>query len=250
MLILADDLAGAADGAAAFGTRDAVVLLGDGAAGDAQVVAIDANTRCLGAEEASREMRRLVQRYAVEGRSLFRKVDSTLRGHVAAELVAVLQARSEMLRDRPVAVFAVALPAQGRTVRDGKLRVHGVPLEQTDAWKREPRAARSDVMEDSGGTRIADDGAGSGSGAVGTGGGEESHGVGGATRGGCDLRRGDGGGSGGDRVGVDGAGTTCRVGGVGGTGAASACCREMERGDGVGGSGVRAAGQPYIWWGA
>ncbi len=147
VLILADDLAGAADGAAAFGTRDAVVLLGDGAVTDAQVVAIDANTRCLGAEEASREMRRLVQRYAVEGRSLFRKVDSTLRGHVAAELVAVLQARSEMLRDRPVAVFAVALPAQGRTVRDGKLRVHGVPLEQTDAWKREPRAARSDVME-------------------------------------------------------------------------------------------------------
>lgn len=147
VLILADDLAGAADGAVAFGTLDAVVLLGEGAATDAAVVAIDANTRCLEAQEASIEMRRLVQRYAGEGRALFKKVDSTLRGHVAAELVAVLQARSEMLRDRPVAVFAAALPAQGRTVRDGKLRVQGVPLEQTDAWKRELRAARSDVME-------------------------------------------------------------------------------------------------------
>jgi 2-keto-3-deoxygluconate transporter len=144
VLILADDLAGAADGAAACG--EALVVLRDGEAGDAEVIAIDANTRCLGAEEASREMRRLVQRYARGGRVLFKKVDSTLRGHVAAELVAVLQARSEMLRDRPVAVFAPALPAQGRVVLDGELRVHGVPLEKTDAWKRERGGARSDVM--------------------------------------------------------------------------------------------------------
>ena len=147
VLILADDLAGAADGAAACGGGSAVVLLGDGEAPDADVVAIDANTRCMGAEEASREMRRLVQSYAGEGRVLLRKVDSTLRGHVAAELVAVLQARSEMLRDRPVAVFAPALPLQGRTVVDGKLLVHGVPLEKTGAWKRERGAARSDVMD-------------------------------------------------------------------------------------------------------
>ncbi|HVT98609.1 MAG TPA: 2-keto-3-deoxygluconate permease [Acidobacteriaceae bacterium] len=148
VLILADDLAGAADGAAACCAtgREALLLLnGDGAV-DEEVVVVDANTRCLGPEEASREMRRLVQCYAGGGRVLFKKVDSTLRGHLAPELVAVLQARSEMLRDRPVAVFAPALPAQGRVVLDGELRVHGVPLEKTDAWKRERRGARSDVM--------------------------------------------------------------------------------------------------------
>ncbi len=149
VLILADDLAGAMDGAAACGAggREAVVLLGEGAVTDAAVVAIDANTRCLGEEEGSREMRRLVQRCGADGRVLFKKVDSTLRGHVGAELVAILQARSEILRDRPVVVFAPALPAEGRTVVDGELRVHGVPLGETDAWKRERGAARSDVMQ-------------------------------------------------------------------------------------------------------
>ena len=54
---------------------------------------------------------------------LFKKIDSTLRGHVAAEVAA---ARAALGR-RPV-IFAPAFPAQGRTVRDGRLYVRGVAL--------------------------------------------------------------------------------------------------------------------------
>ena len=149
VLILADDITGAADGAAAYAARgrEVIVQLRDSTAQDAEALAIDANTRCLQPEEAAREMRRLVERYGADGRFLFRKVDSTLRGHVAEELVAILQARSEILRDRPVAIFAPTLPAQGRTVEGGRLRLHGIPLEETGAWKRERRAARSDIMQ-------------------------------------------------------------------------------------------------------
>jgi len=50
---------------------------------------------------------------------LFKKIDSTLRGHVAAELAAARLA----LRARPV-LFAPAFPAQRRRVRGARLRVH------------------------------------------------------------------------------------------------------------------------------
>lgn len=54
---------------------------------------------------------------------LFKKIDSTLRGHVAAEIRAALGA----LPGRPV-IFAPAFPAQGRIVRNGRLYVRGVAL--------------------------------------------------------------------------------------------------------------------------
>ena len=147
VLILADDLTGAADGAAACTTagREAVVLLGGGETADTEVVAIDANTRCRSAEEAAEEMRRLVRLHAGADRMLLKKVDSTLRGHLAVELVAALQARSEMLRDRPVAVFAPAFPAHGRAMVDGELRVHGIPLAEAELRQRERPGIQPDV---------------------------------------------------------------------------------------------------------
>jgi len=55
---------------------------------------------------------------------LFKKIDSTLRGHVAAELAA---ARAALGRGRPV-IIAPAFPKQGRTTRNGRIYVKGVPL--------------------------------------------------------------------------------------------------------------------------
>ncbi len=138
LLVIADDLAGAADCASACAAdgRGALVILGDAETSDADVVAIDANTRNRTEAEAAAEMKRLVRAHAGAGRILFRKIDSTLRGHVAAELAATLEARRETMRGRPVAVFAPAFPAQGRTMREGKLLVDGVPLAETDVWRR------------------------------------------------------------------------------------------------------------------
>jgi len=56
---------------------------------------------------------------------LFKKIDSTLRGHIAAELAA---ARA-VLGKRPV-LFAPAFPSQGRIVRNGRVHVQGVPLKR------------------------------------------------------------------------------------------------------------------------
>jgi uncharacterized protein YgbK (DUF1537 family) len=57
---------------------------------------------------------------------LIKKIDSTLRGNVVAETLAMLEASG-----RPTAIIAPAFPAQGRTVRGGIVHVNSVPLPQT-----------------------------------------------------------------------------------------------------------------------
>ncbi len=123
VLILADDLTGAADSAAAFlgRARRVAVLLHLRARSQAEVVALDMDTR----SRTERDARSIVKqafagRAARSARILFKKVDSTLRGHVAAELAAASRATGR----RPV-LFAPAFPAQGRTVRDATLFLRG-----------------------------------------------------------------------------------------------------------------------------
>jgi uncharacterized protein YgbK (DUF1537 family) len=125
VLILADDLTGAADCAAAFlgRARDVTVSLDGHVRGRAAVVAIDLDTRSR-TEKAARAIvrRAFAGRRVRDARILFKKIDSTLRGHVAAELAA---ARTALGRGRQV-IFAPAFPAQGRTTRSGRLYVNGV----------------------------------------------------------------------------------------------------------------------------
>ena len=64
-----------------------------------------------------------------------KKVDSLLRGNVAAEVAAL----AEELQRTPV--VAVANPALERAVVDGVLHVGGTPLHATDLWAVEPTAA-------------------------------------------------------------------------------------------------------------
>ncbi len=69
-------------------------------------------------------------------RSVFKKIDSTLRGQPAAELAATLDA----LKRRGGTAFAIlapAFPATGRTTRDGQIVVEGRPLEETELWRRD-----------------------------------------------------------------------------------------------------------------
>ena len=65
-------------------------------------------------------------------RYIFKKTDSTLRGPIGAELAALLEACT----DRPL-IYIPAYPLLGRTVRDGRLYVDGVPLEAS-AFARDP----------------------------------------------------------------------------------------------------------------
>lgn len=65
---------------------------------------------------------------------LAKRIDSTLRGNVGAEIDAALSAMdAAKIPDEPdaVAVVVAAYPASGRILRDGCLMVHGVPLEKS-----------------------------------------------------------------------------------------------------------------------
>lgn len=133
VLIVADDLSGAADCAIGFtnaGRRSVVSLDVDGFNASAQVVAIDTDTRRLTPGEAAARAVAAWQRLAAPGRRLYKKIDSTLRGNWVAE-VAALQPLAGL------AVVAPAFPATGRTVRNGEVFVRGVPLAETDTWQLE-----------------------------------------------------------------------------------------------------------------
>lgn len=140
-LIVADDLSGAADcaaGCVAGGLRTAVLLDAAAAAHgyDVDVLALDMDSRRLSPQAAAKANAAVLDHCGTV--HLYKKIDSTLRGNVAAE-VAALQARAGM------AIVAPAFPAAGRTVRDGCVIVHGVALEQTDIWRTESLAGRADL---------------------------------------------------------------------------------------------------------
>jgi D-threonate/D-erythronate kinase len=163
ILIIADDLTGAADCGAAFaacGWRSAVALATPDACTldqydwrDAEVLAIDADTRRFGPAQAAACVSRLVDAHfgsaAVRtGCTLFKKVDSTLRGNVVAELGAALQAvRTHGSNSaRAVALFAPAFPACSRTTVNGQQLVHSMPLDNSAALKHETVVPGRDIL--------------------------------------------------------------------------------------------------------
>jgi uncharacterized protein YgbK (DUF1537 family) len=135
LAILADDLTGAADTGAAFaaaGQRTVVLLSPEASAPPtADVLVLTSESRALAPEAAAEATRRCARRIAAwrEGDDdvrVYKKIDSTLRGHPAIELEALMDTLGER-----TALVAPAFPAQGRTTVAGHPYVHGVPLEQT-----------------------------------------------------------------------------------------------------------------------
>ena len=128
--VIADDLTGAADAGVQLvsaGYRTAVFFReSEVFADDLDAVSFDTDSRAMPAGFAA--MRVLeATRAAREARIVYKKLDSTLRGNVAAELAAALGgARRERV------VVAPAFPAAGRTTVGGIQRVHGVPVDETE----------------------------------------------------------------------------------------------------------------------
>jgi uncharacterized protein YgbK (DUF1537 family) len=113
--ILADDLTGALDSAARFVPATGpvpVVWSGVGLVGNA---AIDAATRERSEKEACDAVAELAPVLA-DSDIAFKKIDSLLRGHVAAELAVCMEEFDHC-------VLAPAFPFQGRITRDGRQRV-------------------------------------------------------------------------------------------------------------------------------
>ncbi|MFF3707684.1 four-carbon acid sugar kinase family protein [Streptomyces phaeochromogenes] len=130
---LADDLSGAAEVAAALGLRGRIVL-GPATAPprDGESVVLDLDTRQLPPADAANAVRAALA-YA-DGGVVLKKIDSLLRGNLAAEAVAYATGARGV-------VIAPALPVAGRTVREGVVNLHGTALHTTDAWRAEPGAA-------------------------------------------------------------------------------------------------------------
>jgi uncharacterized protein YgbK (DUF1537 family) len=128
VVIVADDLTGACDAAAPFAARgaDCVVSLWNRPLACHPIVSISTETR----DEEESEIRRRMQAVAdgVGPRSIvFKKIDSTLRGNVIAEIQAAMDAF-----ERPAAVVTPAFPDMGRRVCDGRLHIDGhAPIETT-----------------------------------------------------------------------------------------------------------------------
>ncbi len=163
-LIIADDLTGAADCGGVFGESgfECVVLLAGPAETDAapageqaaEVVCIDAGTRCLPAADAGDAVARIVRAFAKaaphgDACLVFKKVDSTLRGNVAAELAAALRARrgGNPGASRSALLFAPAFPSCGRTTVNGRQFVWGKALRDSDVWSEPGRGAPEHISD-------------------------------------------------------------------------------------------------------
>ena len=131
--VLADDLTSAADGASPFVARGAAAIVGRGRpprqAGT--VLAVDCGSRSASRLEAAARVADLTARLAGCD-VLYKTVDSTLRGHITAELEACFKASG-----RKTLVFAPAFPAAGRTTVRGIQLVDGVPVSES-VYGRDP----------------------------------------------------------------------------------------------------------------
>ncbi len=130
VVVIADDLTGAADSAAAFARQGlkTLVLWEARSLPSADVLVFTTESRHQPKADALRRVRDVIPRVAAlsgigDNIWIYKKIDSTLRGHPGPELVAVMDGLG-MKR----ALVAPAFPAQGRVTRGGRVYVHGAAL--------------------------------------------------------------------------------------------------------------------------
>jgi uncharacterized protein YgbK (DUF1537 family) len=141
LTLIADDLTGACDAGALFAGRGSVTVPVDAAHVDEArpVVAVDTDSRSCPSDDARRRVAAVAHALAPRlprGR-LFKKLDSTLRGHAGAEIETLLA-----VSRRARALVAPAFPAESRVVVEGRLLVGGRPVHET-AFGRDPAFPRA-----------------------------------------------------------------------------------------------------------
>ncbi len=139
--VIADDLTGADDTALQFHLRGAntQILLDYSIMPEnrasTQVWAIPTETRNSDAHTAYEKVKQaattLRESFNVE--YFYKKMDSTLRGHIAVEALAMLEAL-----EWDAAVIIPAFPQEGRTTIGGYHLLKGIPIERTE-YARDPR---------------------------------------------------------------------------------------------------------------
>jgi uncharacterized protein YgbK (DUF1537 family) len=150
LLVLADDLTGALDTGVQFAkggipTRVCLRWEKDGA-GDSGpspaegALVINSGTRHCAPGEARRVIKEILARHPAIP-YVYKKTDSTLRGNIGAELEALVQARN--LRVLP---FVPAYPNLGRTTRQGRQYLDGLPIDETAAARDALNPVRSSFI--------------------------------------------------------------------------------------------------------
>ena len=135
--IIADDLSGALDAGSPFAARGMRVLVTTTPAAtaalpatshlnQADVVAVNTESRHLGIQAAASAVRTAAQYLQLwRPDHWYKKIDSTLRGQIVAESMALREILGKPLMICP------ASPKQQRIVRNGKVWVEGKPIDQT-----------------------------------------------------------------------------------------------------------------------
>lgn len=156
MIVIADDITGAAEiaGIASEQGFPVQLLCAGGDAVGCDVVAtsgvtvIATDTRSMSEEEAVAETRRIASSFLICHSSflIFKKTDSALRGHVVAELKALMA-----VTGYERAVYLPANPSKGRIIRQGVYyikEVREVPIAET-AFSYDPEfPATTSVLEE------------------------------------------------------------------------------------------------------
>lgn len=124
--MVADDLTGGMDTGVQFVKRgiQTVIMLEDAVAPPAEMVVISTDSRHLPPEQAYLRAREAA--LLLGDRLVYKKIDSTLRGNVGAEIDGIMDAAG-LSR----ALVAPAFPDIGRTTVDGCVRVHGTLLAES-----------------------------------------------------------------------------------------------------------------------
>ena len=131
--IIADDLSGSNDTAVTFsnfGFKSFVINFPEGKDHDLKncdVVAISTNSREIPPHQA-REIVVEVCRYLkkLPGAEIYKKIDSTCRGHIGIELEAIMEEMGLTL-----SIICPAFPKMGRVVKNGELLINGVKISRT-----------------------------------------------------------------------------------------------------------------------
>jgi uncharacterized protein YgbK (DUF1537 family) len=131
--LIADDLTGSLDTGLQFRKKGLITIVPldwNQPPPKAQALVLNTNSRNLPGDVAYRRVYRICRRLKAGG--IYKKIDSTMRGNVGKEALAILNAQKIAK-----AIVVPTVPVMGRAVEGGILRVHGTPLLKT-AYARDP----------------------------------------------------------------------------------------------------------------
>ena len=130
MIVIADDFTGANDTGvqlAKKGARTDVLLRSDGAISrHADVLVVNTESRALPAECAAEAVSQALRAWCQSEQTvpiIYKKIDSTFRGNIGAEITAAMKVSGKRL-----ALIAGAIHAAGRITRNVECLVNHVPL--------------------------------------------------------------------------------------------------------------------------